>query len=104
MNYYKTHLYFEIKNTLYDPIQSQLIKFSGTLYLPLLHSQLQKLILHINQNNFTHTFEKLIILNTDQINSQYYNLLVSLIDKNNYVANNQYLPLFYIIQYIENII
>ncbi len=104
MNYYKIHLYFETKNTLYDPIQSQWIKCSGTLYLPLLYSQLQKIITHINQNNFSNTFERLIILNTEQINYQMYQFLVLLVDKNNYIIQNEYLPLFYIIQYIENLI
>jgi len=104
MIYYQVHLYFETKQTLYDPIQCQWIKFNGSLYLPLLYIQMSKLYIYINQNYFIETFDKMYILNIKQIPIQNYEVLLTLVNKENYIINNNYMPMYFIIQFIENII
>lgn len=104
MIYYQVHLYFETKQTLYDPIQCQWIKFNGSIYLPVLYNQLQKLNTYINQNNFSQTFERMYILNTKQIPIHNFEILMTLVNKENYIVNNDYMPMYFIIHFIENII
>ena len=104
MIYYQVHLYFETKQTLYDPIQCQWVKFSGSLFLPLLYTQLNKLNTYINQNHFSETFNRMYILNTKQIPIQNYEKLLTIVNKENYIINNDYLQMYFIIQFIENII
>ena len=81
MIYYQVHLYFETKQTLYDPIQCQWVKFSGSLFLPLLYTQLNKLNTYINQNHFSETFNRMYILNTKQIPIQNYETLLTIVIK-----------------------
>ena len=104
MSYYQVHLYFETRLTLYDPIQGEWIRVSGSIYLPLLYTQLTKLTTYINQNNFSESFNRMYILNKKQINQENYNFLITQVNKENYIFNNDYMPMYYIIQFIENII
>jgi hypothetical protein len=104
MFYYQVHLYFQTKQQLYDPIQGQNIIFSGSVLLPLLYEQLNKLNIYINQNNFSQYFSKLTILNTKQVDIKTFEALNLTINKNNYLLINAQLPMYHIISFIENII
>ena len=104
MNYYIVNLYFETKQPLYNPISAESNKFSGTIFVPLTPEQYQKFITYINLNNFSTNFERLIVLNTEQASLFFYQFAIRLINKNNYIINNQCLPMYYIIQFIETII
>ncbi len=98
MSFYLVHLYYEFGQSLYNPINNiNQTNFNGTLYLPLNINQLNNLNLNIIHNNIG-IFSKLIMLNTEMINILTYQNLLILVNKDNYILNNNY-NLYYLPQY-----
>ena len=108
MSYYLVHIYYEYGLSLYNPINNlHQTNFNGTMYLPLNLEQFTKLTYNITNNNIGH-FSKLFIINNELVNILFYQNVLKLINKNNYIINNNYtvyyLPQYYIIENIELLI
>jgi hypothetical protein len=104
MSYYIVNLYLETKETLYNPISGEYNKYIGSIFIPLSYEQMQKLNIYINLNNFVNNFDRMLILNVEQVNMFFYQYILKLVNKNNHIFNNQFMPLYHIIQFIETII
>ena len=105
MSFYLINLYYEYGQNLFNPINNtNQINFNGTIYLPLNTIQINNLNMNITHNNIGN-FSKLIILNTEIINIFAYQNILKLVNKDNYIINNNYniyyLPQYYIILNLE---
>jgi len=101
MNFYIINLYYELNQSIYNPINNTYESSSnGVIYLPLNYNEFIKLNNLINYNNIG-IFSKLIILNYQLIDYLFYENMLKLVQKENYVINNIYIPMYYIISNIE---
>ncbi len=108
MNYYNVHVYYELGINIYNPINNiHQTNFNGTLFLPLNQEQFIKFTQNITNNNIGN-FSKLFIISNEIINIFFYQNLLKLINKDNYIINNNYniyyLPQYHIIINIEMLI
>lgn len=101
MNNYVVNIYYEFPHNIYNPITNTYQNnLNGTIYLPLTYAQTTKLSNIITNNNIGH-FSKLFIINTQNVFQNQYENVIKLINKDNYILNNQILPMYYIIQCFE---
>lgn len=104
MSYYIINIYYEFNHNILNPIINiNQNNFSGMIYLPLNYQQLTKLTNSIRINQIGN-FSKLFIVNIQNIFKNEYDTFIKFINKDNYVFNNQILPMYYIIQSFEMII
>jgi hypothetical protein len=104
MSYHIVNIYYEFNHYILNPItNTNQSNFNGMIYLPLNYQQLNKLSNLITNNNIGN-FSKLFIVNVQNVFKNDFDTFIQFINKDNFVFNNEILPMYYIIQSFEMII